>query len=321
MATARSGFLLRACADALGLYVVPFCTALLPWPIAFALLKRIARLSFPYREAIDNLWRGAAAYFPAADRTEWSYRARLLLLVEHTDNYLTLLRSDRWWRRHVGIDGEFPAAGQANLFLTCHWGTGNWIWRMFRAQGIGAFFLARRPQGRALGLSRLSRWYGAFRVWSLRRIGSNGVIFTGDSSGAIGAALDAGASLVGMLDVGARAGQQAAGGVLLGRPVRLPCGLVRIAARAGARVTVFSVGLDWRTGRRDLVIRTLPAASGIEAVMADYIAHLDARLQAAPEAWQMWHEAEGVFAAAAAPVAPPADVEVPVAADGVPDSI
>ena len=295
MVASRSGSLARALADALGLYAIPLLAALLPWRVGFAWLRRLSSVAFLYRASVESLWTGAAPFFPGADAREWQRRARLLLLVEHTDTWLTLLRGDRWWRRHVRVCGAFPAPDRANLLLTYHWGTGNWIWRALRANGIGAYFLARRPHGRSLGMTRLSHWYGRLRGWSLRRIGSSGIIFTGESSGAIGDALAANHSVVGMLDLGARDSQRTAAGTLLGRPVRLPFGLVRIALESGAGIALFSIGLDWRTGDRDLRIEVLPAASDAGTTMAAYVGHLDDRLRASPEAWQMWHEAHAIF--------------------------
>jgi len=296
MTVVRSGLVARAFADALCLYVIPVAAALLPWRLGFALLKLLAHTSFLHRDSVESLWTGAAPFFVDADPRQWKYRARLLLLVEHTDTYLTLLRSDRWWRRHIAVHGEFPAADSANMLLTFHWGTGNWIWRLLRAHGIDAWFLARRPHGRSLGLSRLSHWYGQLRGWSLRRIGCAGVIFTGDSADAIRQALAEKSSVTGMLDIGARAGQQTVAGVLLDRQARLPFGLARIAQETGTAVTLFSVGLDWNSGDRDVTIEVIPAGTDAAGVTRAYIAHLDARLHGAPEAWQMWHEAHAIFA-------------------------
>jgi hypothetical protein len=296
MAGVRSGLVGRAFADALCLYVIPLAAALLPWRLGFAWLKLLARASILHRDSVESLWACAAPFFADADPGRWKYRARLLLLVEHTDTYLTLLRSDRWWRRHIAVHGEFPAAGSANVLLTFHWGTGNWIWRLLRAHGISAWFLARRPHGRSLGLSRLSHWYGQLRGWSLRRIGCAGVIFTGDSADAIRRALAEKSSVTGMLDIGARAGQQTVAGMLLDSQARLPFGLARIAQETGTAVTLFSVGLDWNSGDRDLAIEVIPAGIDADGIMRAYIAHLDARLRSAPEAWQMWHEAHAIFA-------------------------
>jgi hypothetical protein len=295
MAALRSRAVARALADALCLYLIPLGVALLPWPVGFALLKRLAGWPLLYHDSIRNLWAGAAAYSPGVDPRQWQRRARLLLLVEHTDTWLIMLRGDRWWRRYMRLEGDIPPAGQANLLLTFHWGTGNWIWRVLRAHGIGAYFLARRPQGRSLGLTRLSHWYGRLRGWSLRRAGGSGVIFTGDSGDAIRQALARKASVIGMLDLGVRDRRQAVAGSLLGRAAQLPSGLARIAAEGPTAVTLFSVGLDFETGARDLSLQTLPAATDVAGIMDAYFHHLDQRLRAAPEAWQMWHEAQAIF--------------------------
>jgi phosphatidylinositol dimannoside acyltransferase len=296
MAAWRQSFAFRALVDAVCLYAVPIGVAVLPWRVGFALLRRLAHWPALHRQSIDSLWASAAPFCRGADAGQWRYRARLLLLVEHADTYLTLLRGERWWRHNVSIRGALPSGDRSNLFLTYHWGSGNWIWRVLRAHGIGAYFLARRPSGRALGRTRLSHWYGALRAWMLRRNGSAGVIFTGDSAGTIRAALNGGRSLTGMLDVGASAGQQTASGTLLGHGVCIPSGLARIAVETKTPVTLFSVGLDYATGRRDLVVECLPADATLDQIMAAYLAHLDARLGAAPEAWQMWHEAHAIFA-------------------------
>ena len=298
MVASRSGFFVRALGDALCLYVVPVTAALLPWRAGFAWLKALAHWSFLHRDSIDSLWAGAADFFPEADERAWKYRARLLLLVENADTYLTVLRSDRWWRRHITLRGAVPSGAAATLFLTYHWGTGNWIWRVLRAHGVHAHFLAREPHGRSLGMSRLSRWYGALRARTLRRIGCAGVIFTGDSAAAIRTALAERRSVVGMLDLGARADQQTFDAMLLDRPARFPFGLARIAQDSATPTALFSVGLDWRTGQRDLAIEAFAPGATAAQIMARYVGHLDERLHAAPEAWQMWHEARTIFVAA-----------------------
>ena len=60
-------------------------------------------------------------------------------------------------------------------------------------------------------------------------------------------------------------------------------------------IALFSFGLDFRTGRRDLRVELLPAGLDVEQVLARYAAHLDARLREAPESWQIWREAPAMF--------------------------
>ena len=291
----------RVFEDAFGLFLVPWCVVLLPWPLGFRLLKTLARWPFLYRHAIDAQWRGAAALVPDTDVRAWKNRARLTRLVEHADAWLMVFRGPSWWRRYVRIEGSIPANTRAAVFLTYHWGTGNWIWSIFKAHGIRASFLARQPNGRSLGLTRLSSWYGRLRSAALRRAGAQ-VLFTGNSAGTIRRALAEDTSVVGMLDLGVDAGQRALALPLYGREARFPYGLARIAVDAAVPVVLFSLGLDVDTGMRDLRIETLTDCSDAPAVMQAYVQHLDRRLREHPEAWLLWGEAGAIFGGA--PMAP-----------------
>jgi hypothetical protein len=290
----------RVASDALTLYLLPLFTALLPWSIGFAWLRYLARRGHIYRELAELAWSQARGHLPACDEGEWKYRFRLLRLVDHADTYLTLLRTTRWWSRRIEQHGAWPAPGGAHVFLTYHWGAGNWVWRCLRAQGFDAYFLARRAQGRALGATRLSHWYGALRAWAIRRIGSRGPWFVGGSRDALLRELHAGANVVGMLDLPAAPEQRALDATLLDGHVRFPAGLAELGVQSGARITLFSAGLDAATGRRRLWVEDLPAGLSLEEIMRRYAAHLHARLGENPEFWQIWNAASAMFVSRAA---------------------
>jgi hypothetical protein len=149
-------------------------------------------------------------------------------------------------------------------------------------------------------LTRLSHWFGAFREWALGRIGSRGAIFIGGSADAVISALRGGNSVVGMLDLPARPQQAAAQFPLLDGQVRFPLGLARLGVELPVQLALFSFALDFATGQRTLRIETLPAGLPAAEVLQRYVAHLDARLRAAPEAWQIWREAPAMFVTDAA---------------------
>lgn len=292
-----AGRVRRTAADAFILFLLPGFAALLPWSLGFALLKRCARSPRLYREATEPAWAAAREHCPGSDEKKWKYHYRLLRLVDHVDSYLTLLRGERWWRRHIDQYGEWPESRDARVFLTYHWGAGHWIWRRLRAQGFNARFLVKRVQGQALGYGRVSHWYGKFRAWAIRRIGSDGPLFIGGSGDAVNRELHAGGSIVGMLDLPASPTQRAMEMGLLDGRARFPLGLAHLAVGAGAGISLFSAGLDPGSGRRKLWIENLPAGVSAEETMRCYIAHLDQRLRAMPEFWQIWREAPLIFVA------------------------
>ena len=288
----------NAAADTLMLFVVPCGVALLPWRFGFALLKRLARSERLYRLSVDPAWDAARAHCPDGHEREWKYRFRLLRLVDHADVYLAMLRGRRWRRRHVVETGDWPAPGPC-VFLTYHWGAGGWVWPRLRELGLRAHFIARRASGRALGMTRLSHWFGSLRAHSLRRSSGAAPIFTGSSADAIERTLDAGDGVVGMLDLPARAEQYAFTLPLLGGCVRFPAGLVRIAVERKLPLALFSCGLDFESGQRDIRIEVLPRDLMPEQIMQRYAAHLESRLRVTPAAWQIWREAPAMFVPAA----------------------
>jgi phosphatidylinositol dimannoside acyltransferase len=283
-------------ADLVGLFIVPLGVALLPWSLGFALLKKLAHRPWPFHAEADAAWRIAGPHMRELGEEEWKCRFRLIRWVERTDTYLTLLRSRAWWRRHVRMQGEWPSGELACVLLTYHWGAGHWVWKLFRAQRIRAYFLARRPVVRDFGAGRFAAWYGTLRMWGLRCIGSLGPLYTGGSSEHVSHALARGNSIVAMLDLPTHGSKRAQAVSLLGRTIELPNGVVRLAESTGARVVLFSCGLDYVDGSRDLRVVTLPESTDAKTVMARYAEHLDERLHRSPEAWQMWHEAGGAFA-------------------------
>ena len=287
----------RVLADLCMLFVLPASIAVLPWRIGFALLARLARQPRLYRPSVDPAWDAAREFLPpsdAAGEAAWKSRFRLLRLVDHVDVYLCLLRGARWRRRWIAQHGEWPAPGP-RIWLTFHWGAGWWLWPLLRERGFATHFLARAPHGRSLGLTRVSHAFARFRAWALVRSGGAGALFTGGSSEKIRAALAAGGSVMGMLDLPAQPQQRTLALPLFGREARFPYGLARLAAELDVPVSLLSFGLDFASGRRDLRIENLPAGCTPDDVMRRYAAHLDARLRGAPAAWQIWREAASIF--------------------------
>lgn len=282
-------------ADVSGTYLLPLCCIFLPWPIAFKMLRGFSRCRILFREAANTAWRESRRFGGVLDERNWKQRFRLLRMVDQVDIYLPLVRSERWRRKYIVQSGTWPQPGTACVFLTYHWGAGNWVWSILREQRLSAHFLARRPRGRPLGTTLLSHWYGVFRVWGLRRIGSLGVILTGGSANVIAGALRAGESVVGMLDLAATEQQQVLKFPLLDDVLRLPVGLARLAIETSSRIVIFSFGLNFDSGQRNIKIETLPAGITLEAATRCYVAHLDLRLRESPESWHMWHEAPMMF--------------------------
>ena len=286
----------RMLSDVLLLYVLPLLVGLLPWRVGFALLKRVARRPSLFQPVVQAAWLHAGHRLPALDEATFCHRYRLLLLVDRCDTMLCLLRSARWWRSQVDVQGDAFEQLPPGLLLNSHWGSGNWIWRLLKARGLPTHFVARRASVRDVGRSWLGRGYLAWRGWAVRRSGCRGVIYTGGSSARVLEVLQRGESILGMLDLPTRPDQSGADVSLLGRNLRFPIGLAVLAEQAGTSTSIISCGLDMDSGRRRLHLEFLPAGLEANEVMRRYTAHLERRIETEPAQWQAWPQAPAYFA-------------------------
>ncbi len=212
----------RMLSDAVFLYLLPLLVGVLPWRVGFAMLKRVAHMPSVFADVVAAAWHQAEYTLPALDREHFCQRYRLLLLVDRCDSMLCLMRSGRWWRSQVDIQGDSLGHLEPGLLLNSHWGSGNWIWRLLDTHDMSAHFVARRAQVGDVGRGWLSRGYLAWRSWAVHRSGCRGVIFTGGSSTKVLDILQKGSSVLGMLDLPARQGQARAEVSLLGRALYFP---------------------------------------------------------------------------------------------------
>ncbi|WP_343788241.1 hypothetical protein [Dokdonella soli] len=287
----------RSASDVFGLFALPMLVAALPWPAGLALLKQVSHRSSTFRVEADAAWQVARDHVDGmVDADDWKWRYRLIRWIERADTWLTLTRSTAWWQRHVDIVGEFPAQGHGWLLLTFHWGAGNWVWKLLRARGIAAHFLARRPGASDLGMSRVAIWYGRLRGWAFARIGGLGPLYTGGSVGRIERAWQRRESVVAMLDLPVGEARPACRVDLLGRSAWLPSRLPELAVSRDVPVAILSCGFNIDNGRRTLRLESVSQAADVALVLAHYAAHLDARLRGQSEFWMMWHEAPSMFA-------------------------
>lgn len=235
-------------------WLLPALAVPLPWPLAFRLLRRIARHPSLY----EAEWRPALAqarqFVAIDDEDDWAWRFRLGRLVDHTDYWLSRTRSDRWLQRHVDGARGFPLADRAAVGVFFHWCAGLWAVRALRRDGPRAAVLAGRFNTRAMGGARLGYLYGHIRLNELARAGGRPLIYAPGTVKRALSDLAAGHWVIGTPDVPPT---ETALGVpvrVFDRPAWFAEGLLVIARRAAAPIVIFTLALDIDTGRRELRI-------------------------------------------------------------------
>ena len=82
---------------------------------------------------------------------------------------------------------------------------------------------------------------------------------------------------------------------ILGQPVSVPAALAHMAVAQALPVTVFFMGVDLRTGHRQLSVVPLGVSADAGALTDRAFAHLDSLLKASPAAWHLWAQAPRFF--------------------------
>jgi lauroyl/myristoyl acyltransferase len=281
--------------DLFELVALPALAALLPWGLAFRLLRRVARGIAPYAQTTGTALAHAAARGWVGDPAHWSLVRRIVTLVDHADLYLARTRRDAWMARHVDVLGHWPAAGQPGLICTFHWGAGMWGLRHARASGLKAHALVAPLEGAHFAGRRVLMAYARARTAEVTRALGCQALDTSVSLRPVLQALRRGDQVVAAIDVPADQVSASEEIRLLGMQARVPRGLLRLAVDQRIPVTVYLTGLNVGNGRRFLRIHQLGVRDDLGQLMEDVFAFLDRAIREDPPAWHFWSEADRIF--------------------------
>jgi lauroyl/myristoyl acyltransferase len=269
--------------------------ALLPWTLAFRLLRFIARRFRPYGPAVAAALQQAQSRGWVGDPRHWALVRTIVTLVDHADLYLARTRSDAWMARHLEVTGAWPAAGQPGLICTFHWGAGMWGLRHARAAGLTAHALVAPLEGAQFAGRRVLHAYARSRTAEVARsLGCPTLDISASLKPAL-RALHRGEQVVAAIDVPSDQVSASEPITLLGAPALMPRGLLRLAVDQGLPVTVYLTGLRVEDGKRTLAIHQLGVHDDLQRLMADVFGFLERAIRADPPSWHFWGEAPRFF--------------------------
>lgn len=276
------------------LFLLPAISAALPWPGAQAYFRYAARGKWYVSEA-RSAFSAAQAFVPVADPEEWMRKYRLGRLLEHADLYFSLTRSDRWLDRRVSVDGNWPEQDPF-VIVTFHYGSGFWAIRHLRRAGHVVQLVRRAFDRTQFGSAWLGYRYAALRTWATdRAFGKPSVPDDAHSLRRMRQTLKNGGSVIGLMDVPVREGQNALRVSFLGRTASFPRGLFYLARTANVPIVVYTMRNDKTDLTRKLRISS-PISSVDEQLAAEAVARvLDAAIVEDSTEWHHWIGAESFF--------------------------
>ena len=283
--------------DLVELVLVPGLAAVLPWRWCFAIFRRLARVQWLYGAACAQALAQAQArgQVAATDAPRWLAVRRLVTLVDHADHYLAVTRSDAWMRRHLQVQGHWPAPGAPGIFCTFHWGAGMWALRHAHGAGVQGHALVAAMEGSPFAGRRVLQWYMRARTRSVQQALGRAPLVVAGSLRPVIQALRRNEQVLAAVDVPPDQVDASVAVTLLGLQARMPKGLLRLAVAQQVPVTVYVTGMDMRTGERFLRIAQLGVRPSVDALAQAVFGHLEAALEEDAAAWHFWGEAPRFF--------------------------
>jgi phosphatidylinositol dimannoside acyltransferase len=281
--------------DLIELVLVPSLAIILPWTWCYRVFLLLSRCEWLYwADGIAHCER-AREFGWVKDAEDFRRKWRLMSMVDQADFYLALFRSNRWMRRHMDVEGNWPEPGKAAVLCTFHWGAGMWALRHLGASGLRAHALVGPQRPEMFPGHRLR-----YQYFRLRNIGVRNALRTEplDITGSLRPmlkALRAGDQIAAAVDVPAYLSSSSQTIAFLGLRARFPRGLFRLAADQGTPVTIFVNGLRFGDGRRFLRLYDIGVERDVDALMAKVYAYLEALIRAEPAAWHFWRISDSFF--------------------------
>lgn len=284
--------------DAVELVLLPGLAACLPWRVCFAIFKRLARWRWLYRHACEDALRQARELgWAGADETHWLWVRRLITLVDHADHYLGLWRGDGWMKKHLDVQGDWPAHSRGVMLLTFHWGAGFWGLRHAAAHGLQPHALVASLDTQAYRGRTVMSIYARSRNAHVARILGSPTIDVAQHLKRVIRALRENHSLLGVMDVPADEVKSSMPISLLGMQARVPRGLLRLAVDQQVPVVIYITGINTHTGQRFLRVKQLGISTDVDGLAMQVFNELEQIIAEDAPAWHFWGIANRLFRA------------------------
>lgn len=281
--------------DLIELVLLPGIAIFLPWSWCYRVFVLLSRWQWLYWADGVAHYEKAAARGWATDAAECRRKWRLMSMVDQADFYLAMTRSNRWLRRNMDVQGEWPAPGIPGILCTFHWGAGMWALRHLGASGLHAHALVGPQRPEMFPGHRLRYEYYRVRNIAVRRaLGTDPLDITGSLRPML-KALRGGEQIAAAVDVPAYLSASHQVIPFLGLKARFPRGLFRMAVDQRVPVSIFVNGFRFSDGRRFLRLYQLGVADDVDALMAKVYGHLEDLIREEPAAWHFWRVSDAFF--------------------------
>lgn len=279
-------------------------TLLLPWPLAFRVLRFLTRFGLGAfaneRRACEHMLQQGFAMEPVVAVR----RMRLHRLLDLADFYKSRFMHRGWLQKFWRISGDTlpdAASHPAVLFVTFHYGAGFWALRHFHEHGLSMAALYRPPPRPV----RWGEYWESFFFWrrlqAIGQMSGAAPIRVGDERSELSALVRRLVRKRQPLGVMPDIPTDSARGVpvrVLGKTMYFAAALLRLVVKHQVPVVLYTSTPDLHDGGRDVVLHVLYEHASVEALAARLAEVLEQALCNDPTAWHLWAFAEHILHAA-----------------------
>lgn len=270
------------------LLLLPALACLSPWPVFYRLARQLSRVRCLHGESTAQALQAAQKAGLVDDPALWQRQFRLNKLIDSVDPWLSLLRSDRWQARQLDVQGNWPTQGPF-VAASLHWGTGMAALKHIRDQAGPVSMVLRPVQEWGESFSPPMRFYLEAYEREIARAGGAPITTTGPGlTRRLHELVNTGKNLLVLLDVPKGSNRNALPVDFLGQPTFFANGVINLALQAGLPIVPYSIGLDFRSGRRRLEILPPLTATELAPVMQQLATYFDLVVKRQSAGWHFW---------------------------------
>lgn len=281
--------------DLMELVLIPALSVIMPWSLCFRLFGYICSFNWLYQQEAERALSQAQKRGWVGDAKEWLRRRKLVTLIDHADFYLSKCRSDRWMKRYMHVQGQWPPAEQGFLAVTYHWGAGMWALRHAQAHGVTAHMLVADMNSEHFKGRWVLYTYIKARVGSISQALKLPTVDVATSLRPVVRSFKMNQPIFAVVDVPADQAVASAAVSLLDGVAQVPSGLLRLAVISKVPIVIYVNGIDLLNGKRFLTIEPIGVAVTSDEVLQQVFDTLSQHMAVEPAAWHFWSEAERFF--------------------------
>lgn len=271
------------------LIVIPAVAALLPWSWTYRLLRQLSRFSWLYREETELAEPAAIANGIFETGPVWRRHFRINKLIDGVDPWLIRFRSKRWMEKHLEVKGSWPTDGPF-VALSIHWGAGMWGIRHIQHNSQPVSVIARPVSEWGTVFSTPKRIYIEFYEREIERAGGTDITVTGPGlTKRMANQIEMGHGLLALLDVPKGKNEGGFPVEFLGQPTYFATGIVNIAVKHNWPIVPYAIGVDFKTGKRQLEIRPPIKVADTHDAVTQLAAYFDDVVRREPTLWLFWN--------------------------------